>query len=147
MHQSTTPSLSQTIWLRCASRQLLTLPIAQTLFPVKRIQDTHLGVSMKTSEFYLHVCKFVCLVSVCIYLSLCACMCVYLESNICVQLWAFTCCYFRVHQCICSFVWYVLCVLIRVTFSLFNSISTSCCILTFDWAVSQGYVKENVLPV
>ena len=34
MHQSTTPSLSQTIWLRWASRQFLTLLIVQTLLPV-----------------------------------------------------------------------------------------------------------------
>ena len=34
MHQSTTPSLSQTIWPRWASRQFLTLPIIQTLLPV-----------------------------------------------------------------------------------------------------------------
>ena len=34
MHQSTTPSLSLTIWLRWASRLLLTLPIVQTLLPV-----------------------------------------------------------------------------------------------------------------
>ena len=35
MHQSTTPSLSQTIWPRCASRQLLTPhTIVQTLHPV-----------------------------------------------------------------------------------------------------------------
>ena len=34
MHQSTTPSLSLTIWPRCASRQFLTLPIVQTLLPV-----------------------------------------------------------------------------------------------------------------
>ena len=34
MRQSTTPSLSQTIWPRWASRQFLTLPIVQTLFPV-----------------------------------------------------------------------------------------------------------------
>ena len=34
MHQSTTPSLSQTIWLRWASRQFVTLPIVQTLLPV-----------------------------------------------------------------------------------------------------------------
>ena len=37
MHQSTTPSLSQTIWPRWASRQFLSLPIVQTcdfwLFP------------------------------------------------------------------------------------------------------------------
>ena len=31
---STTPSLSQTIWPRCASRQFLSLPIVQTLLPV-----------------------------------------------------------------------------------------------------------------
>ena len=34
MHKSTTPSLSQTIWPRWASRQLVTLPIVQTLLPV-----------------------------------------------------------------------------------------------------------------
>ena len=34
VHQSTTPSLSQTIWPRWASRQFLTLPIVQTLLPV-----------------------------------------------------------------------------------------------------------------
>ena len=34
MHQSTTPSLSPTIWPRWASRQFLTAPIAQTLVPV-----------------------------------------------------------------------------------------------------------------
>ena len=34
IHQSTTPSLSQTIWARWASIQLLTLPIVQTLVPV-----------------------------------------------------------------------------------------------------------------
>ena len=34
MHQSTTPSLSQTIWPRWASRQFPTLPIVQTLVPV-----------------------------------------------------------------------------------------------------------------
>ena len=34
MHQSTTPSLSQTIWPRWASRQFLRLPIVQTLLPV-----------------------------------------------------------------------------------------------------------------
>ena len=33
MHQSTTPSLSQTIWPRWASTQLLTIPIVQTLLP------------------------------------------------------------------------------------------------------------------
>ena len=34
MHQSTTPSLSHTIWPRWASRQFVTLPIVQTLLPV-----------------------------------------------------------------------------------------------------------------
>ena len=34
MHQSTTPSLSLTIWPRWASRQFLNLPIVQTLLPV-----------------------------------------------------------------------------------------------------------------
>ena len=34
MHQSTTPSLSKTIWLRWASRQFLSLSIVQTLLPV-----------------------------------------------------------------------------------------------------------------
>ena len=34
MHQSTSSSLSQTIWPRWASRQLLILPIVQTLLPV-----------------------------------------------------------------------------------------------------------------
>ena len=34
MHQSTTPSLSQTIWPRWASRQFLSLPIVLTLLPV-----------------------------------------------------------------------------------------------------------------
>ena len=34
MHQSTTPSLSQIIWPRWASRQFLSLPIVQTLLPV-----------------------------------------------------------------------------------------------------------------
>ena len=34
MHQSTIPSLSQTIWPRWASTQFLTLPIVQTLLPV-----------------------------------------------------------------------------------------------------------------
>ena len=34
MHQSTTPSLSQTIWPRWASRQFFTLPVVQILLPV-----------------------------------------------------------------------------------------------------------------
>ena len=33
-HQPTTPSLSQTIWPRWASRQFLSLPIVETLLPV-----------------------------------------------------------------------------------------------------------------
>ena len=34
MHQPKTPSLSQTIWPRWASRQFVTLPIVETLLPV-----------------------------------------------------------------------------------------------------------------
>ena len=34
IHQSTTPSLSYTIWQRWASRQFLSLPIVETLLPV-----------------------------------------------------------------------------------------------------------------
>ena len=34
MHQSTTTSLSKTVWPRWASRQFLSLPIVQTLLPV-----------------------------------------------------------------------------------------------------------------
>ena len=34
MHQSTTPSLSQTIWPRWVSRHFLSLPIVQTLLPM-----------------------------------------------------------------------------------------------------------------
>ena len=34
IHQSTTPSLSQTIWPRWTSTQFLTVPIVQTLLPV-----------------------------------------------------------------------------------------------------------------
>ena len=34
MHQSTTPSLAQTIWPRWVSRQFLGLPIVETLLPV-----------------------------------------------------------------------------------------------------------------
>ena len=34
MHQSTTPSLSHTIWRRSASRQFLTLPTVQTSLPL-----------------------------------------------------------------------------------------------------------------
>ena len=34
MHQSTTPSLSQTIWARWASKHFLAIPIVQILLPV-----------------------------------------------------------------------------------------------------------------
>ena len=34
MHQSITPSLSQTAWLKWAPRQFFSLPIVQTLLPV-----------------------------------------------------------------------------------------------------------------
>ena len=34
MHQSTTPSLSLTIWPKWASRHFLSLPIVQSLLPV-----------------------------------------------------------------------------------------------------------------
>ena len=34
MHQPTTPSFSQTIWPRWASRQFVTVPIVQTLLPM-----------------------------------------------------------------------------------------------------------------
>ena len=34
MHQSTTPSLTETIWPRWASRQFLSLPIVKTLLPM-----------------------------------------------------------------------------------------------------------------
>ena len=34
IHQSTTPSLSQTLWQKCASRHFLSLPIVETLLPV-----------------------------------------------------------------------------------------------------------------
>ena len=45
MHQSTTPSLSQTIWPRWASRQFVSLPIVQTLLPVT------FGYSLKLRGF------------------------------------------------------------------------------------------------
>ena len=38
MHQSTTPSLSQTIWAIWASKQFLNLPIVQTLLPVTKLR-------------------------------------------------------------------------------------------------------------
>ena len=50
MHQSTTPSLSQTIWPRWASRQLLTLPIAQTLLPVTFAYSLSSGKNLKADE-------------------------------------------------------------------------------------------------
>ena len=51
MHQSTTPSLSQTIWPRWASRQFLSLPIVQTLLPVI------FGYSLKLKE-NLRACRY-----------------------------------------------------------------------------------------
>ena len=50
MHQSTTTSLSQTIWLRWASRQLLTLPIVQTLLPVTWLFPNLSGCRHETTE-------------------------------------------------------------------------------------------------
>ena len=52
MHQSTTSSLSQTIWARWASRQFLCLPIAETLLPVT------FGYSLRglRRELEFHVC-------------------------------------------------------------------------------------------
>ena len=47
MHQSTTPSLLQTIWPRQASRQFLTLPIVQTLLPVT------FGYSLSSGAFVM----------------------------------------------------------------------------------------------
>ena len=48
MQQSTTPSLSQTIWPRWASSQFLTLPIVQTLLPVTfRYSQSSEGVVMR----------------------------------------------------------------------------------------------------
>ena len=44
MHQSTTPSLSQTIWLRWATRQFLTVSIVQTLLPVTFAYSLNLEV-------------------------------------------------------------------------------------------------------
>ena len=51
MHQSTTPSLSQTIWPRWASRQLLTFTIVQPLLSVT------FGYSPKLKE-KLRGCRF-----------------------------------------------------------------------------------------
>ena len=56
MHQSTTPSLSQTIWPRWASRQFLTFPIVQTLLPVtfgyslRSLTHSHKRTSMGPSR-------------------------------------------------------------------------------------------------
>ena len=50
MHQSTSPSLSQTIWPRWASRQFFSLPIVQTLIPVTQ-EDLH-GAFQKLLEWY-----------------------------------------------------------------------------------------------
>ena len=50
MHQSTTPSLSQTIWPRWASRQFLTLPIVQTLLPVTSLFAKLRGCRYETIE-------------------------------------------------------------------------------------------------
>ena len=47
MHQSLTPSLSQTIWARWASRQFLTVPIVQTLLPVT------FGYSLSSEAFVM----------------------------------------------------------------------------------------------
>ena len=52
MHQSTTPFLSQTIWPRWAPRQLLSLPIVQTLLPVT------FAYSLKLKE-NLRGCRYV----------------------------------------------------------------------------------------
>ena len=50
MHQSTTPSLSLTIWPRWASRQFLTLPIVQTLLPVTWLFPKLTGCRYETIE-------------------------------------------------------------------------------------------------
>ena len=47
IHQSTTPSLLQTIWARWASRQFLILPIVQTLLPVT------FGYSVRSEAFVM----------------------------------------------------------------------------------------------
>ena len=52
MHQSTTPSLSQTIWPRWASRLFPTLPIVQTLVPVTFGYRSHKRTSMRASRSY-----------------------------------------------------------------------------------------------
>ena len=50
MHQSTTPSLSQTIWPRWVSRQFLTLSIVQTLLPVTWLFPKLRGCRYETIE-------------------------------------------------------------------------------------------------
>ena len=50
MHQSTTPSLSQAIWPRWASRQFLSLPIVQTLLPVTFAYSLSSEVVVETIE-------------------------------------------------------------------------------------------------
>ena len=51
MHQSTTPSSSQTIWSRWASRHLLTLPIVQILLPVTFGYSPKLKVKLKGCRY------------------------------------------------------------------------------------------------
>ena len=50
MHKSTTPSLSQTIWPRWASRQFVTVPIVQTLLPVIWLSPKLRGCRYETIE-------------------------------------------------------------------------------------------------
>ena len=50
MHQSTTPSLSQTSWPRWASRQFLTVPIVQTLLFVTLLFPKLRGCRYETIE-------------------------------------------------------------------------------------------------
>ena len=50
MHQSPTPSLSQTIWPRWVSRQFLSLPIVQTLLPVTWLLPKLRGCRYETIE-------------------------------------------------------------------------------------------------
>ena len=81
IHQSTTPSLSQTIWPRWASRQFVTLPIVHTLLPVtfayslssevvvmrqlrrwkrlwwRSLTRSHKRTSMKLLEWYKCICS------------------------------------------------------------------------------------------
>ena len=50
MHQSTTPSMSQTIWPRWASTQFLSLPIVKTLLPVTCLFPKLRGCRYETIE-------------------------------------------------------------------------------------------------